>query len=296
VSELGVRTIALTCLLVACDAGVKTEPPAPSPVAPKPVAPKPAGPDLTYLPANVDVVFKIDVALLRESKLWPLYNQLVERSLVPGKPCEHPLDDVSTVMVGMAVKSEASVLVFRGIDQQKLLACLHQPGAATFDGGFATVHNTNTVDVLRFVDPHTLVVERAKQATRPSLERDVAHDKTLVDALAKLPAKAGIAMASRPGSADLAEKWTTVGTHLEALTGTLAGGDELKLELAMVVRTHDEAEQFANMMKAQLKAATTMFDRIETTAQDRTVTIDIALGEAKLTSLMTMLGGVLVPP
>jgi hypothetical protein len=291
VSELGVRTIALICLLAACDAGEKTEPPAPIPVAPKPVVV--AGPDLTYLPAGADVIFKIDVARLRESKVWPHYQQVVERSLVPGKPCEHSLDGVSTVMVGMMVKPEANVLVFRGIDQQKLLTCLHQPGAATFDGDFVTVHNASTVDVLRFVDPHTLVVERAKQATRPSLERDVAHDSTLVAALAKLPAKAGIVMASRPGSTELAEKWTTLGTHLEALTGTLTSDNELKLEVAMVMKTHDEAEQFTTMMKAQLKSATTMFDRLEATAQDRTVTIDVALGEAKLKSMMQMVGGMI---
>ncbi|MEO8549113.1 MAG: hypothetical protein ABI678_04050 [Kofleriaceae bacterium] len=280
------------CLVAACDAGEKTEPTlAPIPVAPKPVVVD--GPNLAYLPADADVVFKIDVARLRKSKLWPLYGQVFERSLVPGKSCEHSLDGASTVMVGMTVKHDASVLVFRGIDQQVLLGCLRQAGDATFDGNFATVKNPNTVDVLTFVDPHTMVVERAKQATRPSLQAHGAPDAALVAALARLPANADIAIASRPGSPDLAEKWSAIGSHLEALTGTIVSADELKLELAMVLRTHDEAERLATQAKAQLKSAMSMFDRVDAIAQDRTVTIDIALGEPKLKSLVAMLGGMI---
>lgn len=293
VSQLGVRTIALLCVLVACDAGEnKSNAPVPIPVMPK-APPVLDGPDLTYIPANADLVFRIDVARLRTSKLWPLYSNVLERSLIPGKLCEHALDGVTTVMIGMDVTAEKNVLVFHGIDQQTLQTCLHQPGAATFDGAFATVHNTNTYDVLTFVARSTMVVERARQATRPVLDTNVQHDGALVAALAKLPTKAGMVMASRPSSKDLAAKWATLGTHLEAVTGTLTTDDDMKLEVAMVLQTHDEAEKLASMVQGQLKATTTMVDRADATAQDRTVTITVALGEPKLKTLMDSVGGLL---
>ncbi|HSD89801.1 MAG TPA: hypothetical protein VLB44_19855, partial [Kofleriaceae bacterium] len=82
------RTLALLLCLAACDAGAKPEPtPAPPPA--KPAAPvKPpnaiAGADLTYLPADSDVLLHIDVAALRRSKLWPTYARDVAKLIAPG--------------------------------------------------------------------------------------------------------------------------------------------------------------------------------------------------------------------
>jgi hypothetical protein len=299
VSKLGVRTIALICglSLVACDAGVKPEP-APRPIEiAKPAPAKIGEPDLTYVPADADIVMRVNIVTLRKSKLYPTYEGAIAKVLVPGvTDCAYqPLDDLTSVMVGVTLKSERDVLVFRGIDRDKMLRCLHAPNHAMFDGDFATVKNKTTVDVLTFVDATTMLVERAKEATRPTLQVNTAQDTALIDVLHKLPPQASFAIATRPGSEEVTSKWSSIGAHLEALYGTIDVDAQLKLEAAMVMKTADEATQLTNMMKTQLKnqQITALFDRLDINAQDRTITLDVVLGEAKLAALVHMVGGML---
>jgi hypothetical protein len=49
------------------------------------------------------------------------------------------------------------------------------------------------------------------------------------------------------------------------------------------------------MMKSQIKSpqVTAMFDRLDVNSQDRTITLDLALGETKLASLMSLMRGML---
>lgn len=193
VSQLGVRSIALICLLVACDAGVKPEPPPKKVEIKLPEPPKLVEPNLAYLPADADLVIKLDVATLRKSKLWPTYVADVAKQLLSGTTAcadYQPLaDDVTSVMIGVTINPERSVLVFRGIDRAKMQRCLHEPKDATFDDGFTTVKNKTTVDVATFVDKTTMVVARAKEATRPALQANTVQDTALIAALRKLPPK-----------------------------------------------------------------------------------------------------------
>src|SRR5450432_2292957 len=295
VSQLGVRTIALICLLAACDAGAKPEPP-PRVEIKLPAPPKLVDPNLAYLPANADLVIKIDAATLRKSKLWPTYVADVAKQVNPGTTqCAdyQPLNDVTSVMIGVTLKPDRSVLVFRGIDRTKMLQCLHAPNAAIFDGDFATVKNKNTIDVLTFSEATTMVVGRSKEATRPDVQANTVQDPALIAALKNLPAKAGFAIASRPGDQEFGTKMASMGAHLEALYGTVDVDAQLKLRLAMAMKTPEETTQLTTMMKGQINSqqVTAMFDRIEVNAQDRTMTLDLVLGETKLASLVSMIRG-----
>jgi hypothetical protein len=298
VSQLGVRTIAQICMCLSlfggCDAGARADPP-PHPIElPKP-APLVNEPNLAYLPVDADLVMRIDVATLRKSKLFATYERYIAKQLVSGTAeCEYQLlDDVTSVMVGVALKPEHEVLVFRGIDRDKMMRCLRMPDAAKFDGDFATVKNKSTFDVLTFVDAKTMVVNRAKEATRPALVANTTQDTALIAALRNLPPKAGFAVASRPGDEELATKWSTLGAHLETMSGTLDLDAQLKIEVAIVLKTPDEATRVTNELKGQFKSLEQTFDRIDVNAQDRTMTVEIVLGETKLASLMSMVGGMM---
>jgi len=80
VSEPGVRTLALILLLAACDAGEKPTPPSPTAKPPITVT-RDDQPDARYLPADSDLVVRLDVPALRRAKLWTTYGREVSNLL-----------------------------------------------------------------------------------------------------------------------------------------------------------------------------------------------------------------------
>jgi hypothetical protein len=172
VSERGVRIATMIlCLVVACEAGEKPAPP-PTPAKPQWTATTIVGPDLTYLPADSDVIIKVDVAALRRTKLWSTYEHDVAKLLLPSFECEYaPLRDVSTVEIGVSFKSDLAVFVVRGLDRDKTLHCLHASSTARFDGDVVTVTApSGMVDIVTFVDRSTMVMQEGK-STLPTRRR-----------------------------------------------------------------------------------------------------------------------------
>ena len=202
VPQPGVRTAALICLLVACDAGVKPEPPTPAPAKEKEpaVAIAIVGPNLAYLAADSDMIIHVDVAALRQGKLWPTYESRIANWLVPNFGCDYaPIRDVATAEIGVTIKTGLGVFVVRGIDRNKTLQCLHKSSGARFDGDFVTVTQGGATEILTFVDATTMLMQKGQQPTKATLIQ-VVHDgnaplrtdQAFAAAIKRLPPHAGV--------------------------------------------------------------------------------------------------------
>jgi hypothetical protein len=288
-------------MLVACDAGVKPEPPTPAPAKHEepPVATVIAGMNLAYLAADSDMIIHVDVAALRQGKLWPTYESHIANLLLPKLGCTYaPVRDVATVEVGVTLATGLGVFVVRGIDRDKTLACLHQSRGARFDGDFVTV----TDGVLEFVDATTLVMQKGKQPTKATLTQ-VLHDgnaplrtdSMFTAAIKRLPLHAGITTVSRPNSAEMQSKWKQMGIEFRYFFGSLDVTDQpelgIHIQFAMVLGTADQATQFTTMMQSQVKSVQVnqMFDGIDVAASGDTTNMKIAMSETKLASLVRMI-------
>jgi hypothetical protein len=309
-----VRTLALLLCLAACDAGAKPEPtPAPAPARPSVPAKPPAtaGADLTYLPADSDVLLHIDVAALRRSKLWTTYTRDVANLVAPGfAACDYdPLSQVATVDIGVPIATKLNVSVFRGLDRDKALACFRGLKAdsnqtATFDGDFVTLTSkTGAIHVLTFVDAHTMVMQGSTQPTKQTLQQalqlgadaPLRKNASFVAALNKTKRSAAMTIVSRPGSEAMAAQMKAAGLQLSYFYGSLDLTDQLVVQYAMVVASASQATQMATMMRSQVQSPQVkqMFDRLEARAQDDTVTLDVAMSEPKLASLAGMVRGMI---
>jgi len=308
----------LLLCLAACDAGAKPEPtPAPRPANPAAPAKQPiavAGADLTYLPADSDVLLHIDVAALRRSKLWPAYARDVAKLVAPGfADCgDDPLSQVSTVDIGIPIATELDVFVFRGLDRDKTLTCLRgltseSNQTATFDGDFVTLTSkSGAIRILTFVDDHTMVMQGStKQPTKQTLQQalrlgadaPLRQSAPFVAALNKAR-RSAVTLVSRPGSEAVAAKVKQTGVQLSYFYGGLDLTDRLALQYVMVVASADSATALATMMRSQLQSPQVkqMFDRVDARAQADTVTLDVEMSEQKLASLAGMVRGMLLQP
>jgi hypothetical protein len=291
-------------MLVACDAGVKSEPPAPVPAkheVPPPVVI--AGMNLAYLAADSDMIVHVDVTALRQSKLWPTYESHLANLLLPSFACTYaPVRDIATVEVGVTLETGLGVFVVRGIDRDKTLACLHQSAGVHFDGDFVTVIDGRGTDILGFVDATTMVVQRGKQPTRATLTQvlhdrnaPLATDPTFAPAIKRLPPHASVATVSRPNSKEMQSKWKQMGTDFQYFFGSLDVTDKpelgIQVQFAMVLGTADQATQFTTLMQGQLKSAQVnqMFDRFDVAASGDTTNMKIAMSETKLAALVRMI-------
>jgi hypothetical protein len=298
----------IVCLAAACDAGAKPEPAA-APTSTKPAAPvkQPATDssfDLTYLPADSDVVVHVDVAKLRQSKLWAAYSKDVAKMIAPGfRDCAFdPLSTASTVDIGITVESKPNVYVIRGIDHQAAMACFNSLKGegrykAATDGDFITLTSpAGHQRVVTFVDKRTMVM-RSTRGTDQGQQKVVqqgaplAKNGEFVAAIAKANTNAAIVAVSRPGSESLAKQMNQSGMHLTYFHGSLNLTDRLELQYAMDVGSATEATTLTNTMKTQFDSAQVkqMFDRLEAHSQDTTVTLDVAMSDTKLANLAGMM-------
>jgi hypothetical protein len=304
VPQPGVRTAALICLLVACDAGVKPEPPTPAPAKHEEAPAAIVGPNLAYLAADSDMIIHVDVAALRQGKLWPTYESRVANLMLPNFGCDYaPVREVATVEIGVTIKTGLGVFVVRGIDRNKTLECLHKSSGAHFDGDFVTVTHGGATDVLTFVDATTMLLQKGKQPTKATLTQ-VVHDgnaplrtdQAYAAAIKRLPPHANVTTVSRPNSEEMQSKWKQMGIQFRYFYGSMDVTEVgLQLQFAMVLGTADQATQLTTLMQAQLKSAQVnqLFDRFEVAANGDTTNMKIGINETKLASLVRMIDGML---
>ncbi|HSD88229.1 MAG TPA: hypothetical protein VLB44_11965, partial [Kofleriaceae bacterium] len=246
--------------------------------------------------------------------LWPTYARDVAKLIAPGfGDCgDDPLSQLSTVDFGIPIATDLDVAVFRGLDREKMLTCFRalkteSNQTATFDGDFVTLTSKRgAIQVLTFVDAHTMVMQGSKQPTKQTLQETLRlgadaplrKNAPFAAALDKAKKSAAVTLVSRPGSQALAAKMKgAAGVQLSYLYGALDLTDRLAVQYAMVVANASDATSVANMMKAQLESPQVkqMFDRIEARAQDNTVTLDVEMSESKLATLAGMFRGMLQP-
>jgi hypothetical protein len=302
----------MSCLVAACDAGEKAQPPAtPAKLGPNIVATRdPLAETLMYLPADTDFVVKVDVAALRRAKLWTTYGERITNAVTLGVGCSDALRDVSLVTMGLRIKSELSVIVVRGIDRDKTLQCLRRlkpdsTPTATFDGAFITVNNHHGgFYMVTFADANTLVMQGTKNPSRETMTAVIkngaplAQDKALTAAYTAAMQRlqpGAIMIVSRPGSPEVTRVWSQVGAPLDGISGTMRVTDRIDVRVQMDVATAEAATQFANLMKSQLAATKTFFDHVESTAQGKTVTIDLGLTEEQVKTFSSMVAGMTQP-
>ncbi|HEY5921372.1 MAG TPA: hypothetical protein VIV11_06865 [Kofleriaceae bacterium] len=298
----------ILCLAVACDAGEKPAPPAPTPATPPPKAVAPTPTDhLRYLPADSDFVIQIDVAALRKAKLWANHSKDLSRLIVPGfAECNYdPLAKMSTVSIGIPTKTSFGVIVVRGLDQREILTCLRTSKLKTktsvkFDSDDVVTLSTTTGDTyqLTFADATTMVMQGPKLPAH-SVDQTVqsgaplAKNAAFVAAQDKVLRTAPISFVSRPDSKELGDSWAQMGLRPKAFSGTIRASDQLALSVVLVLQSDDAATQFANMLETQLKTFRSMAERAEARAQGDTVTIDVGMSETQVKSLVSMIAGMM---
>jgi hypothetical protein len=309
-----VRALALILgVLAACDAGAK--PPPPEAVKPVAKSPQPemavGGFALQYMPADADLLVQLDVAVLRsQSKLWAKYGSVIAkplRELQPG--CAYdPLQDITTITMGLWPETNRGVYVVRGIDRDKTLTCVRgrRADSLALDGDFVIHTDTSGTGVMKFVDAHTLVVQTAREATKDTLTAllqqsgyplggkdamgpviDVAYRQAI--------SGAALTVLSRPGSKFITAKMAQLGFKPTYFYASARLTDRLDVRFAMVLATSAEATQLTNMVKGQTSSPQVkqLFDRFDVAAQRETVTVDVGMTEAQLTSMAGLIASVM---
>ncbi|HUS27879.1 MAG TPA: hypothetical protein VMZ53_05205, partial [Kofleriaceae bacterium] len=238
--------------------------------------------------------------------------------VAPGfSGCSYDLmSAASTVDIGVAVTRGTNAFVIRGeLLRDAALDCFRKPAGgtgplATDDHGVVTVtYPDGRIRVVTFVDDHTLVMEDTKAPAKRDAKELARHlqealqagaplakNASYLAAMERMKKQAGVVAVSVPGSEAMAKSMQQMGVKVAFFTGWLDLTDRLQLQYAMELNSADDATQMANMMKGQLSSPSVkqMFDQIDTRAQDKTVTLDLSLNDAKLASLAGMMRGMLL--
>lgn len=303
---------ALACCLITLSACGTPAPPA-GPAQRQPIAPRVAidlSDPLSLVPANSDMVMKLDVAALRKSPLWAKYERQALELLAPSfVDCSYdPLAEVTTLTAGVPMGADEGMFVIRGLDRDKTLACLRSAKretatAVTFDGEFVTLTNkTGSVNMFTFVDAHTMVVRGSKHPTKQQLIEGLKlgaplrRDAAYLDVERRLPADAAFTMVFRPGSKAFAEGIEAkVGVPVRLFYATFHLTDRLELRGFLVLDKVADAAALQAQMQPQLEAGRSFFARSEARVDGSTVVLELAASEEQLKALVAlggrMLGG-----
>jgi hypothetical protein len=278
-------------MLVACDQGAKQEPPAPKPL-PKP-EPVKAADWLTYLPANADTAFRIDVSAIRQTKFWATYEPKVwQRFDVWFDACGYnPLPKLVSI-AGAILADDRRVLVFRGIDRDKTLACLRgvKPAGKKVEliGSYVTITNEDgSVTSLTFVDRMTLVL--ASKTTGDALAEIVNSGAPLRSSTAlvaldnKIPHDAVAAIFMPPTSKQLS---ATFGKKPLDAYGVFSLRDKLKIDFFMRFATADDAKSLADQIRPTLKSTQSFFETADVGAQDGTLHMAFTMTDKQLDTMV----------
>ena len=289
------RVAVLFIALAAChDAAA----PKPS-VAPPPAAP--AGPDLrdpyALLPADSDVIARVDFGELRKSPLWAKYKSDVLDLLAPSfASCDvDPLAELGLFTAGMPASDALGVFVIRGLDREKYLHCVRRPSpetqsTITVDGDFIIDTNkSGNVNMLTFVDPHTAVMQGSKGPTKQTLTQALTvgtplrQDATLAAIDKALAPHAAVTLIFRPGrpaaEAMLAQK---VGVPAKSMRATLHITDHVEAHVAVELASADDATAIVARMQPQLAQLKPFVDRFDERADGATIYMDVSMTEAQL--------------
>lgn len=285
-------------LLAACKAKPAGEA-APAPAS----APVDLADPLALVPADSDMIVKLDLAALRTSSLWRSYQHEALVFLAPSfASCDYnPLDEITTITAGIPMASKQGVFVIRGVDRDKATKCLHASTPATnttvtFDGDFITLTNkSGAVNMLTFVDARTLVMQGSKNPTKQSLTAalrigaPLRNAPAVVAAVANLSRTAALTFVSRPGSESIvAGLRANFGMAIRGFSAALEATDRLELHTVVDLTTAADAAAMVANAQAQIAEARTLFESITVKADGPRVLLDISVTEARLKALVDL--------
>jgi hypothetical protein len=304
-----VRHLWLIVLLsFACDKGGKPADNAPA----APVADVRAGFDdpLALVPADSDILIRVDVAAVRTSPWFAKYERLVLEYLFPAfLECEYdPLKEVTTVTVGIPMDSEQGVFVVRGLDRDKTLDCLRSSKATTnttvaFDGEFVTLTNkSGAVNLLTFPEPKVMVMQGSKNPTKETMNAalksgaPIRANRMFVALMDKLPPGATLAMVSRPDSkrfTNLLEN--RVGARARHMYGTLHVTDRVTAKFVLVLKDPKDAATLEAQMRPQVEASKPYMERFDVRAAGDSLTMEFSMTEAQISAMVDMVKSMMGP-
>jgi hypothetical protein len=295
-----VRHLALLIALAACHDPV-TKSAAPQPTALPGIA---SSDPLAWVPADSDLVMRIDVASLRKSPLWPKYAATVREVLTPSFiGCNYdPLAEVSSVSVGIPMNAaELGIFVVRGADRAKTLQCLHTSTTisnetVTFDGDYVTLTNkSGAVNIFTFVDDKTLVMQGSKNPTKQTLAAalqigaPLRQDTGYLELEKKLRPGAVLTMVARPNATALLKKIEdNLGAPTRGFYAWFHVADRVESQVTIELATAQDAAAVAERMQPQLEMTKNFIDRLEAHATGATLTLDIAITEAQIKQIVAM--------
>jgi hypothetical protein len=298
------RTISLV-LVVASMACYREAASPPSPAAPvankvTPRAEPRASHDvLAYLPVDSIFVVRIDFKAIRASAMWEHFRPKIDEAIggmlaVLRERCGFdPLESVESFAFAMrSIEDRDGVAVVRGLDRDAYMACI---ASARDRGGAVLVENDPGIFTYTglggralfaaFVDRSTAVVHTSRQAS-PDRLRAVLRGGT---PLRRSPAF--LAMFDRMAQ-DVAlwflvssSAWNQTafsGPKLRGIHGSMAVDAMATFALHIVVDDASQATQLGAALDQQLKQARPLFDKLTTTSDGDTITVECQMSVAQV--------------
>ena len=292
--------LVISLLLVGCRDRATKPPPANQlgPVSPQVVL----SDSLALVPTDSDIVMRVDVAALRRSSVFAKYEkQLLELVAPAFVECGfNPLQQITTITLGIPMASQQGIFVIRGLDRDKTFACLKSSKTdsrttVAIDGDFITLTNkSGAVNMITFVDATTMVMQGSKNPTKQSLTKALQtgaplRGNAMVAQIEKqLASGAAMSVIFVPDSKWLKQAMAAQGIDARYGWATLHLTDGMAWKVALVMNNAQEAARFADEVRAQLEQQADAFEKREVRADGATILIDLGMTAEQLESIISI--------
>ncbi|HEY5921373.1 MAG TPA: hypothetical protein VIV11_06870 [Kofleriaceae bacterium] len=267
------------------------------------VAPRVALTDpLALVPADSDIVLRVDIAALRRSSFFAKYEQQMLELIAPAfVECGfNPLEEITTITVGIPMASQQGIFVIRGLDRDKTLACLKSSKVesrtkVTFDGDFVTLTNkSGAVNMVTFVEPTTMVMQGSKNPTKQTLTKALQmgaplRGNAMVASIDKqLGSGAAMSVIFVPDSKWFKQAVAAQGIAARYAYATLHVSEGLRWNVSLVMDNAQAAAAFANQVRAQLEEQADAFEKRDVRVEGATVVLDLGMSAEQLESIIAI--------
>jgi hypothetical protein len=271
--------------------------------------------DMSLLPIDSEVVFGINFSALAQSALWQKYV-VPKLTTIDGLQkfktlCGFdPLASLQSLALGFRdinAPNPTGMVVLHGFDRAKSMTCFDNDGVAevqkdgtkvVIDGGFVMITDTSGKQVgFTFVDDKTAVaVIGPDGGSKESIEhattgaRGLATSSAFVEMYSQLNKRDSLWFLVRGGALASA---AAMGIKPKAAFGSLNVTDGLTLDARVRLNTPDETKNLVSMAETQIAnpQVKAFFDQLDVTAEGVDARFVVAMSEAKIATLVGMLGG-----
>jgi hypothetical protein len=269
-----------------------------------------AGDPLAVLPIDSELVFQLDVQRLRASATWqrvepqllakagPVFSELKTACGID------PLATVTSIaggLRGLGDPMPTGVIVVRGIDRTKGMACLEQqrgkPGAKIAlerDIAILTADGSPPISVV-FADASTLVLV-------PGVGQSAEVDRVLASGvpLKGSPAFTTLLTSIRTtdplwfvinGNARLFDQAAGLGVKPKAMLGSFDLATGLAGTIRVRLDTPDQAQQLATLANGQVGMAKSFFQRLDVSSDKTDFLVEARMTQDQLDTALQLLAG-----